>query len=137
VVEITPPALQNIGYKTYIIFAIFNLVNALIVFLFYPETMGLPLESVDLMFIHPDEDTDLSSSKNKSFYQQLQWWVVPKSWEMVRSQKITGNSRLVREDFVDDNGNERISANNSGDAEGKTSNTQRDDDDVARFDHIA
>ncbi|CRG88990.1 Sugar transporter STL1 [Talaromyces islandicus] len=136
VVEITPPALQNIGYKTYIIFAIFNLVNALIVFLFYPETMGLPLESVDLLFIQADEAMDLASSKNKPFHQHVQWWVVPRAWEMVKSQKRTGNSRLVGEGYIDNNGNGRIVGNNSGDVASKTTDLQRDDD-VARSDHIA
>lgn len=134
VVEITPPALQNIGYKTYIIFAVFNVVNALIVFLFYPETMGLPLESVDLLFIQADEAADVASSKNKPFHQRVQWWVVPKAWEMVTSQKKTGNSRLV-DGFVGDNGEARIVASNSGDAAGKTTNIHRDD--VAMSDHVA
>jgi len=34
------PALRNIGYKTYIIFAVLNIVNAIIVWAFYPETAG-------------------------------------------------------------------------------------------------
>lgn len=96
--------------------------------------MGLPLESVDLLFIQADEASELASSKNKSFYQQVQWWVVPKAWEMVKSQKRTGNSRLVGEGFANDDGAKV--ANNSGDAAGKTANIQRDDD-VARSDHVA
>lgn len=98
--------------------------------------MGLPLESVDLLFIQADEVTDVASSKNKSFYQQVQWWVVPKAWEMVKSQKRTGNSRLVRESFADDNGGKRIVANNPSDTTSKTANLQGDDD-VTRSDHVA
>ncbi|KAH8705802.1 general substrate transporter [Talaromyces proteolyticus] len=98
VVEITPPALQNIGYKTYIIFAVFNIVNAAIVFLFYPETMSLPLESVDLLFIQKNESMDETSSKRKSFYQHLQWWVVPKAWELVKEERTTGTARLRAEE---------------------------------------
>ncbi|KAJ9497664.1 hypothetical protein H2202_006697 [Exophiala xenobiotica] len=51
VVQITPIAVQNIGYKTYIIFAVLNI--ALIVpvtYFFFPETAGLPLEAVDYIF---------------------------------------------------------------------------------------
>ncbi|KZT67898.1 hypothetical protein DAEQUDRAFT_672534 [Daedalea quercina L-15889] len=50
VVEITPPALQNIGWRTYVIFAALNLVNASLVWAFYPETAGQTLESIDMMF---------------------------------------------------------------------------------------
>jgi hypothetical protein len=90
VVEITPPALKNIGYKTYIIFAVFNLVCAVIVWLFYPETMGLTLESIDLLFIKDDDEEDEDghvADSSKRFYQRLQWWVVPKAWEAVKKSK--------------------------------------------------
>jgi hypothetical protein len=50
VVEITPPAIQNIGWKTYIIFAVFNWVSIVIAWLFFPETAGRTLESVDFLF---------------------------------------------------------------------------------------
>ncbi|KAK4688961.1 hypothetical protein P7C73_g1147, partial [Tremellales sp. Uapishka_1] len=50
VVEMTPPALQNIGYKFYIIFAIINASFLPFIYLFYPETKGLSLESVDTLF---------------------------------------------------------------------------------------
>jgi hypothetical protein len=54
VVEITPTALKNIGYKTYIIFAIFNVVSATIVWCFCPETAGQTLESADRLFVDKD-----------------------------------------------------------------------------------
>ncbi|CAN6636962.1 galactose transporter [Trichomonascus vanleenenianus] len=57
VVEVVPPGLENIGYKTYIIFAVFNLVNSVIVFFFYPETARHTLEYIDKIFIpQPDEE---------------------------------------------------------------------------------
>jgi sugar porter (SP) family MFS transporter len=49
-VEITPIALGNIGYKFYIILAVFNAVNAVIVFFLFPETKGLTLEEIDFQF---------------------------------------------------------------------------------------
>jgi hypothetical protein len=49
-VQITPPAIQNIGWKTYIIFAILNAVWVPIIYTFYPETKGLELEDVDRIF---------------------------------------------------------------------------------------
>ncbi|KAK5119251.1 hypothetical protein LTR85_007865 [Meristemomyces frigidus] len=45
IVYITPPAIQNIGYKTYIIFA----------YLYYPETKGMLLEDVDRLFAKSDQ----------------------------------------------------------------------------------
>ena len=50
IVQITPPAIQNIGWKTYIIFAILNAVWVPIIYVFYPETKGLELEDVDRLF---------------------------------------------------------------------------------------
>ncbi|EPQ30069.1 uncharacterized protein PFL1_02186 [Pseudozyma flocculosa PF-1] len=50
VVCITPPSVQNIGYKTYVMFAIFNASFIVLTFFFYPETKGLTLESVDKLF---------------------------------------------------------------------------------------
>ena len=83
VVEITPPALQNIGYKTYVIFAIFNVVNAIIVWIFYPETAGSTLESVDFLFTNKDElDT------KKPFYHMLQWSVVYEAKEVMERYQL-------------------------------------------------
>ena len=50
VVQFTPPAIQNIGYKTYIIFAILNALWVPIIYLYFPETKGLELEAVDHIF---------------------------------------------------------------------------------------
>ncbi|KAK4570084.1 hypothetical protein LTR86_003054 [Recurvomyces mirabilis] len=50
VVEITPPMITNIGYKSYIVFAVINFVTVPVVYFFYPETARLPLEAVDLLF---------------------------------------------------------------------------------------
>ncbi|OQD85383.1 hypothetical protein PENANT_c010G02263 [Penicillium antarcticum] len=87
VVEITPPALEIIGYKTYIIFAVFNLVTAIIVWCFYPETSYLNLESVDLLFL-PDEDRDQEIVSKQTFLQKsLQWSVVPRARMAVNEAK--------------------------------------------------
>lgn len=49
-VEITPIALGNIGYKFYIILAVFNAVDAAIIYFLFPETKGLSLEQIDFQF---------------------------------------------------------------------------------------
>ncbi|ORX33354.1 general substrate transporter [Kockovaella imperatae] len=45
-----PIIVQNIGYKTWFIFACCNLAYVAVVYFFVPETRGLPLESIDLCF---------------------------------------------------------------------------------------
>lgn len=40
IVQITPPAIANIGWKTYIIFAVLNFLWLPIIFFFFPETKG-------------------------------------------------------------------------------------------------
>jgi hypothetical protein len=55
IVEITPPMITNIGYKSYIVFAAINLAAIPMVYFFFPETARLPLEAVDLLF-SPMED---------------------------------------------------------------------------------
>lgn len=87
VVEITPPALKNIVYKTYIIFAIFNLVAAFIVYCFYPETSSLNLEAVELLFLpDPDRDQEIEA-KQKFYHKAIQWNVVPRARMAVNEAK--------------------------------------------------
>jgi len=97
VVEITPPALRNIGYKTYIIFAIFNLCNAFIVWMFYPETGGLELESVDRLFVGREEDEyeDRGGNWKGKRLRSLQWNFVRKAGEMRRNER--GRRRVFGE----------------------------------------
>jgi hypothetical protein len=80
VVEISPTALNNIGYKTYIIFAIFKVVNAIIVWCFYSETAGQTLESIDRLFVDKDgewEDDRVVGDKVPLF-RRAQWKIVGK-----------------------------------------------------------
>ena len=51
IVEITPIAITNIGYRFYIIFAVFNFCIALVVYFSIPETKGLSLEDIDFYFV--------------------------------------------------------------------------------------
>ncbi|RDW81256.1 uncharacterized protein DSM5745_04813 [Aspergillus mulundensis] len=50
VVEITPVSISNIGYRTYIYFAVFNFCFLPLIFFFYPETRNLTLEQIDRLF---------------------------------------------------------------------------------------
>lgn len=50
VVQITPIAIGNIGWRTFIIFACFNALWVPIVYAFFPETNQLELEDIDHLF---------------------------------------------------------------------------------------
>jgi hypothetical protein len=50
VVMITPVAIANIGWQTYIIWAVLNCAFIFVVYFFYPETKGLTLEESDRIF---------------------------------------------------------------------------------------
>lgn len=55
IVQITPIALNNIGYRTYIIFAVLNAAWVPVIYFFFPETKGLELEDVDRLFARDEE----------------------------------------------------------------------------------
>ncbi|KAK8196781.1 hypothetical protein M8818_006948 [Zalaria obscura] len=77
VVEITPPMITNIGYKSYIVFAVINLVTIPVVYFCYPETRGIPLEAVDLLFANRDGERPsifrvVRDSRNKAFIAEIE-----------------------------------------------------------------
>ena len=55
VVQITPVAFHNIGYRTYIIFAVFNFFIIPVIYFFYPETGFRSLEEVDVIFYNANQ----------------------------------------------------------------------------------
>ncbi|KAJ5587125.1 uncharacterized protein N7459_002890 [Penicillium hispanicum] len=57
VVMISPVAMANIGWRTYIIFIVLNFVFIFVLWFFYPETKGLALEQVDKIFESGDSIT--------------------------------------------------------------------------------
>ena len=61
--QFTPPAIHNIGYKTYIVFAILNAFWVPIIYLLFPETKGLELEAVDHIFATDTRDPVKESLK--------------------------------------------------------------------------
>lgn len=50
VVEMTPPAIANISWRVFIIFAVLNALWVPLVYAFFPETKGLELEDIDHIF---------------------------------------------------------------------------------------
>jgi hypothetical protein len=70
IVYITPPAIRNIRYRTYIIFAVLNATWVPIIYFFFPETKGLALEDVDRLFakneqVRRDMETIVDSTSEK------------------------------------------------------------------------
>ncbi|KAI9930773.1 hypothetical protein ASPWEDRAFT_182739 [Aspergillus wentii DTO 134E9] len=63
VVKITPIAFANIGWKTFVIFAVLNAVFIPMVYCFYPETKGLELEDIPLLFVKGGVTGGVLSSK--------------------------------------------------------------------------
>jgi sugar porter (SP) family MFS transporter len=50
IVEITPIGIQNLGWRFYLIFMVFNACFVPIIYFFYPETAGKTLEELDLLY---------------------------------------------------------------------------------------
>lgn len=77
VVEITPPMITNIGYQSYIVFAVINFVTIPVVYFCYPETCGMPLEAVDLLFADRDGQRPsifrvVRDSRSKAFIAEIE-----------------------------------------------------------------
>ena len=88
---------KNLGWKFYIVWAVLNLANAIIVWMFYPETGGQPLEAVDALFVDGnrgrrasslpvDSDADIDMNR-KGALGRLQWSVVRKADRQVKAYK--------------------------------------------------
>jgi hypothetical protein len=102
VVEVTPDGVKNLGWKFYIVWAVLNLVNAIVVWIFYPETGGQPLEAVDTLFVTDEQqrrdsslylaDEEIDVGK-KSILDKLQWSLVRKADTQVKMYKRTGGRR--------------------------------------------
>lgn len=56
IVMITPPAFANLGYQTYVMFAVFNAAIIPCVYFFFPEPKGRSLEELDVIFASAHAD---------------------------------------------------------------------------------
>jgi hypothetical protein len=79
--EITPTGISNLGWRFYIIFAVFNAAFIPVVYFLFPETAGFDLEAVDLLFM--DKDTDPVKSANRL------WKAKKAGVQLSTSQEIT------------------------------------------------
>lgn len=62
---ITPPAFANIGYQTYIIFAVINAAMVPSVYFFFPETAYRSLEEMDEIFHNTTNAFDVVKIANE------------------------------------------------------------------------
>lgn len=103
VVEVTPVSVANIGWRTYLIWAVLNLANAIIVWLFYPETAGIPLEQIDLLFTERVHEGD----EKTGFFRKLQWSVVGRaSAEVKKQRKLRRSGPEASEEAISHTGSE-------------------------------
>ncbi|KAJ5113699.1 general substrate transporter [Penicillium angulare] len=77
IVEITPIGIQNLGWKFYIIWTVFNATFLPIIYLFYPETANRTLEDMDAYYRSNPSlivigDADAISTKRPTTYVQHQ-----------------------------------------------------------------
>lgn len=71
VVEVTPVMLASLGYRSYLVWAVLNLANAIIVFFCFPETANLTLESVDSLFVIGKGPVGTSTGTQEHLEEQL------------------------------------------------------------------
>lgn len=66
IVMITPPAFANLGYRTYVMFAVFNAAILPCVYFFFPEPKGRSLEELDVIFAsaHADNVNPVKRAKH-------------------------------------------------------------------------
>jgi sugar porter (SP) family MFS transporter len=70
VVMITPIMIDNIGWGTYLFFAVVNLCFIPFIYIYYPETRGRSLEEIDLIFAkgYKENISYVRASKEMPFY---------------------------------------------------------------------
>ena len=82
------PAFTNIQWKTYIIFGVFCFAMTIHIFFFYPETKGMTLEEIDVLF---DSKTPAwrSGSVKRDFGEKV---------EQAKQRKSTSGTTIAEED---------------------------------------
>lgn len=65
IVQVTPSGIANIGWKYYVIYAVFNACFVPVFWIFYPETKGLELEDVDRLFARGRAVEDMQRARER------------------------------------------------------------------------
>ncbi|GAM41884.1 monosaccharide transporter [Talaromyces pinophilus] len=94
VVEFVPTAITNIGWRVYIIFAVFNLAFIPMIYFLFPETAGFTLEAVDLAFM--DKEKGPVKRANEL------WEIIKKGGDVgLRGQMYDGKKEAGRAEMVE------------------------------------
>ncbi|PWI66791.1 hypothetical protein PCL_04635 [Purpureocillium lilacinum] len=77
IVEITPIGIQNLGWKFWIVFTVFNMAFMPVIYFFYPETANRTLEDLDEYYrgnppLIVTGDKDVTSSKRPLKYLEME-----------------------------------------------------------------
>lgn len=90
--------ITNIGYKSYIVFAVTNFCTIPVVHFFFPETSKLPLEAVDLLFAdrdgqRPSIRSVLKDSTNPVFMENIKKELAERAEASVINEGIINASK--------------------------------------------
>jgi MFS family permease len=102
VVEITLPMITNIGFKSYIVFAVVNFATLPVVYFCYPETSKLPLEAVDLLFADRDGQRPslfqvVHDSQNPEFIAEIQRQLQERARSQAENEDIINEAKAKSE----------------------------------------
>lgn len=92
VVEITPPGIESLHWRFYIIWTVFNFAFIPTVYFFYPETAGRTLEDIDRFFAAPH--TPLLVFRDKEAISSKR----PRQYIEAEQQDVRRNSSIVQGD---------------------------------------
>ncbi|KAB5528060.1 hypothetical protein GE09DRAFT_1228956 [Coniochaeta sp. 2T2.1] len=99
VVQVTPVGIREMGAWFFLVWAVFNVVDAVIVWLCYPETGGLTLEAVDRVFTREEEGSGSTADEggHATGLQKLQWSKVRVAADMLRESPAAARKRATME----------------------------------------
>ncbi|RFU35482.1 hypothetical protein B7463_g870, partial [Scytalidium lignicola] len=98
VVKITPISFANIGWRTFIIFAVLNAVFIPMIYCFYPETKGLKLEDIDELFPKQSLTGGVFTSGGRTL-------LPPLEAEDTELAKAEAKKRVTTEQYIEDTTN--------------------------------
>jgi len=92
VVMITPIMIDNIGWGTYLFFAIVNAFFLPVIYIYYPETRGRSLEEIDLIFAKGFKEniSYVRASKEMPFYSDEEIDQKAKEYGFASDEEVAG-----------------------------------------------
>ncbi|KAI1625148.1 MFS transporter [Exophiala viscosa] len=72
VVKVGPIGIQNVGWKFYILFCVFNVIQVIFVYFAVKETKGLTLEEIDYVWAKPEYKAELEARLHSVEHEHVQ-----------------------------------------------------------------